>query len=52
MVREDYLRLLEEHVATFRRGCSERRIEYVPARTDTPYELLLASFLRRRMRAG
>jgi uncharacterized protein (DUF58 family) len=52
MIREDYLRLLEEHVATFRRGCSERRIEYVSTDTRMPYELLLASFLRKRMRAG
>ena len=52
MIREDYLRLLEEHVSTFRRGCSERRIEYVKADTRMPFELLLASFLRKRMRAG
>jgi uncharacterized protein (DUF58 family) len=52
MIREDYLRLLEEHVSTFRRGCSERRIEYVKTDTRMPYELLLASFLRKRMRAS
>jgi uncharacterized protein (DUF58 family) len=52
MVREDYLRLLAEHVDAFRRGCSERRIEYVRTDTRMPYELLLASFLRKRMKAG
>ena len=51
-IREEYLEVFREFVDTFRRGCAEARIEYVPVDTSVPYELLLAAFLTKRTRLG
>ncbi|MHC4562962.1 MAG: DUF58 domain-containing protein [Planctomycetota bacterium] len=47
-VREAYRRAMGEFLATWRRECSDRRIEYELAQTDTPYHRMLLSYLNRR----
>lgn len=49
-VRDEYLRQLEAFMATFRRACAEQGAEYVPVDTSTPFELMLAAYLSRRLR--
>jgi uncharacterized protein (DUF58 family) len=51
-IRAEYREVFAGFVDTFKRGCAEARIEYVPADTSVPYERLLASFLTKRARMG
>ena len=52
-VREEYMRLVnEEFVGGFRRECATQNIDYVPANTSMPYDLLLQRYLGKRMRLG
>ena len=48
MIRETYQREVEAFIGQYRRACSESRIEYIVARTDTPYDVMLRSYLARR----
>lgn len=43
--REDYLRQLEEFRETFRAGCSNLRIDYVPLDTSMPFDKALTEYL-------
>ena len=47
-VRQAYQQAIDAFVGRYRRECSDRRIEYVLAPTDTPYERMLLSYLGRR----
>jgi hypothetical protein len=48
MIRETYRQEVESFIGQYRRACSESRIEYIVARTDTPYDVMLRSYLARR----
>lgn len=47
-VREAYRAEVRDFLADLRRTCSQSRIEYVLAETDTPFEKMLARYLGRR----
>ena len=47
-IKADYQRAVQQFIDDYRRECSDRRIEYVPATTDTPYDRMLLSYLSRR----
>jgi uncharacterized protein (DUF58 family) len=51
-IRGEYRKVFDEYLQTFRRGCAEARIDYVPADTSTPFEELLAAFLSKRAKLG
>lgn len=48
MIRQAYRTEVENFLADYRRQCAESRIEYVVARTDTPYEVMLRRYLSMR----
>jgi uncharacterized protein (DUF58 family) len=52
MFREAYLKEVEAMQETFRRACSESRIDYQVARTDVPFDVFLARYLSKRARLG
>lgn len=47
-IRDEYVRQMREFVATWRRECGQRRIEYINVTTDTPYDTMLLDYLSRR----
>jgi uncharacterized protein (DUF58 family) len=47
-VREAYQAEVRAFIDRYRRECSERKIEYVVARTDQPYDRMLLDYLARR----
>jgi len=47
-VRQAYLEEIRAFVDGYRKECSDRNIEYVLTRTDTPYDLMLLNYLARR----
>ena len=47
-IKDAYRQAVDEFIAHYRRECSDRRIEYVLATTDTPYDRMLLSYLSRR----
>ncbi len=47
-VRDAYRREVQGFLERYRRDCTERRIEYAPATTDTPYDRMLLEYLARR----
>ena len=47
-VRDAYRREVQAFLDRYRRDCAERRIEYVPATTATPYDRMLLNYLARR----
>ena len=47
-IREAYRAEVDAFVENYRKECSDRRIEYVLTRTDTPYDLMLLNYLARR----
>lgn len=51
-VRGEYLRQLAEFQSEFKKRAHDLNCEYIPVNTDVPFEMLLASFLRRRARFG
>jgi uncharacterized protein (DUF58 family) len=46
--REDYLRQLEEFRQTYREGCNQLRIDYVPLDTSMPFDKALTEYLIQR----
>ncbi len=48
MIREQYQQEVEAFTAQYRRDCADSGIEYVLARTDTPYDVMLRGYLARR----
>jgi uncharacterized protein (DUF58 family) len=50
-IRREYREVFEEYLDAFRRGCAESRVDYVLADTSVPFEILLARFLTKRVRA-
>ena len=52
LVREQYIREVNDFIETYRRDCTDSGIEYVLASTATPYDQMLRSYLglRSRMR--
>lgn len=46
--REDYLQQLEEFRQTYREGCSQLRIDYVPLDTSMPFDRALTEYLLQR----
>jgi uncharacterized protein (DUF58 family) len=51
-LQDEYRRMMDELVATYRRRCAEARIDYVLLDTTTPFDVALSRYLvqRRRMR--
>jgi len=49
-VRDEYLRQYEDFRSRIRRDCSESFVEYVPADTSVPFEVMLSAYLARRSR--
>lgn len=47
-VREAYLQEIKAFVERYRHDCAERKIEYVLAPTDMPYDKMLLNYLSRR----
>ena len=47
-VRDAYQQAVEDFIGRYRRECSDRRIEYVLARTDLTYDRMLLNYLGRR----
>jgi uncharacterized protein (DUF58 family) len=47
-VKEAYLDEMNAFIERYRKECSDRNIEYVPAATDTPYDRMLLRYLARR----
>jgi uncharacterized protein (DUF58 family) len=47
-VKEAYLQEIGAFMDYYRKECSDRSIEYVVARTDTPYDRMLMQYLARR----
>ncbi len=47
-IRDAYMREVKQFIDTYRRQCADRNIEYVPVRTDQPYERMLLNYLARR----
>jgi uncharacterized protein (DUF58 family) len=47
-LRQSYLDEVNAFIDSYRRECSERDIEYVLTRTDTPYDRMLLDYLSRR----
>ena len=43
--REEYLQQLDEFRETFRAGCSNLRIDYVPLDTSMPFDKALTEYL-------
>ena len=50
LLRSAYQDELTAFVERYRKECSDRNIEYVLTRTDTPYDLMLLDYLARRRR--
>ena len=50
LLRSAYQDELTAFVERYRKECSDRNIEYVLTRTDTPYDLMLLNYLARRRR--
>ena len=50
LLRSAYQDELTAFVERYRKECSDRNIEYVLTRTDTPYDLMLLDYLARRKR--
>ena len=48
MIRDTYRQEIDAFLAQYRRECSESRIEYIVARTDTPYDAMLRGYLAKR----
>jgi len=48
--REEYLKLINEFIESYKRDCSTSRIEYVQTDTTVPYDVMLLAFLARRAR--
>lgn len=51
-MRAEYQRQVQNFVETCRRDCASGNIEYVPANTSVPYDMLLHAYLSRRKRLG
>ena len=51
-LREEYRKKLEGFVLDYRRSCSDSNIEYVMVNTQTPYDVMLASYLAKRSVLG
>jgi uncharacterized protein (DUF58 family) len=48
VVRDDYRRRFDAFVQRYREGCAAARVDYEFVTTDTPFELMLAAYLRTR----
>lgn len=51
-LRQAYLEEIHNFIERYRRECSDRNIEYVLTRTDTPYDRMLLNYLNRRKTAA
>ncbi|MEE8451204.1 MAG: DUF58 domain-containing protein [Thermoguttaceae bacterium] len=49
-VRDEYLRQIEAFIESFRRTCSEARIDYVMTDTSVPYDFMLSKYIAKRNR--
>jgi uncharacterized protein (DUF58 family) len=50
--RAEYRRAVDEHVARWRRDCSDARIDYQVLDTSAPFDVALSAYLHRRSRLG
>jgi len=51
-VRDEYLRQLQAFIDTYKRTCSESRIEYINTDTSVPYDFMLSAYLSKRKHLG
>ena len=51
-LREAYLEELEGFISKIRKGCRQRRIDFVPLLTSTPLDVALSSYLASRLARG
>ena len=51
-IRREYLAQMEAFVNSYRRDCSESRVEYVVTDTSVPYDFMLTAYLGKRKRLG
>jgi hypothetical protein len=47
-VRDDYREQVEGFIETYRRACTESRIDYVMTDTSVPYDFMLSRYLAKR----
>ncbi len=50
LLRDAYRREVQAFIDRYRKECSDRKIEYILAPTDTPYDRMLLNYLARRRR--
>lgn len=48
LVRDGYVKEMQDFIGRYRKDCSERKIEYVLTQTDAPYDRMLLDYLARR----
>jgi len=51
-VRDEYRRQIQAFIDTYKRACSESRIEYVTTDTSVPYDFMLSAYLSKRKHLG
>jgi len=51
VIREEYLAKVQRFIERYRRDCRNAAIDYQLARTDTPFELMLAAYLSKRQKS-
>lgn len=47
-IKEAYISEISAFIDRYRKECSDRNIEYIVTRTDTPYDMMLLNYLARR----
>jgi hypothetical protein len=52
VIREAYRQKFDEFVERYRRECMKAKIDYQLVNTQTPFELMLAAYLRKRETRG
>jgi uncharacterized protein (DUF58 family) len=52
VMREAYLEKFNEFLDRYRRECTKAKIDYQLVNTQTPFELMLAAYLRKREKSG
>jgi uncharacterized protein (DUF58 family) len=52
VIREEYRRKFDEFVERYRRECTKAKIDYQLVDTQTPFERMLAAYLRKREKSG
>lgn len=52
LFQNEYKERLDEFLTIYRKRCAEDYVDYIPTRTDRPFDRLLAHYLSRRARLG